>query len=81
MESSSKKNPSSGGFSSLLGSASSDIAKLEGSSQLTQEEYDKIHRSMTSILTFFAQLDKDAAEAFEKGNDYKNYLATTKHAQ
>ncbi|VTS12419.1 transglutaminase domain-containing protein [Streptococcus pseudoporcinus] len=81
MESSSKKNPSSVGFSSLLGSASSDIAKLNGSSPLTQEEYDKIHRSMTSILTFFAQLDKDAAEAFEKGNDYQNYLAKTKNAQ
>lgn len=81
MESSSKETPPSGGLASLLNSASSDIAKLDGSSPLTQEEYDKIHRSMTSILTFFAQLDKDAAEAFEKGNDYKNYLATTKHAQ
>ncbi|MGT2687200.1 transglutaminase domain-containing protein [Streptococcus porcinus] len=76
MESSSQK----ASLTSLLNTATADIAKLQTSSQLTQEDYNQIQNSMKSVLSFFWQLDKDSATNFENSEDYKKYLTETKNA-
>lgn len=75
MESSSQKTPSQGALTSLLNTATTDIAKLEDTSQLTQEDYNQIQHSMKSVLSFFWQLDKDSATKFENGDEYKKFLS------
>ncbi|VTS16606.1 ribonucleases G and E [Streptococcus porcinus] len=80
IESSSQKTPSQGALTSLLNTATNDIAKLEDTSQLTQENYNQIQNSMKSVLSFFWQLDRQVATNFENSDEYKKFLEDTKNA-